>query len=62
MPTVKFTSHLQRFFPDIREIEIGAERLMFGTSTGNLFVSDDRGETWNCISNYFPPIYSVLFI
>jgi len=22
MPTVKFTSHLQRFFPDIREIEI----------------------------------------
>jgi len=25
MPTVKFTSHLQRFFPDIREIEIGGD-------------------------------------
>ena len=43
-------------------LDISGERLMFGTSTGNLFVSEDRGETWNCISNYFPPIYSVRFI
>ena len=62
MPTAKFTSHLQRFFPVIHEIEIRGERLMFGTSTGNIFVSEDRGETWNCISNYSPPIYSVRFI
>ncbi|MCH7662603.1 MAG: glycosyl hydrolase, partial [Chloroflexi bacterium] len=43
-------------------LDIRGERLMFGTSTGNLFVSEDRGQTWDCISNYLPPIYSVRFI
>jgi photosystem II stability/assembly factor-like uncharacterized protein len=43
-------------------LDIHGDRLMFGTSTGNLFVSEDRGETWNCIGNYLPPIYSVRFI
>lgn len=43
-------------------LDISGDRLMFGTSTGNLFVSEDRGETWSCISNYLPPIYSVRFI
>lgn len=43
-------------------VDIRGDRLMFGTATGNLFVSEDRGESWECISNYFPPIYSVRFI
>ena len=43
-------------------LDITGERLMFGTSTGNLFVSENRGESWECVGNHFPPIYSVRFI
>ena len=35
--------------------------LMMGTTTGNLFVSEDRGETWETVSTFLPPIYSVRF-
>jgi photosystem II stability/assembly factor-like uncharacterized protein len=43
-------------------LDNSGDRLAFGTTTGNLFVSDDRGDTWNCIGNYFPPVYSVRFV
>lgn len=33
----------------------------FGSTTGNLYVSDDRGETWSAVANNLPPIYSVRF-
>ncbi len=33
--------------------------LAFGSTTGNLYVSEDRGETWACAANNLPPIYSV---
>ncbi len=36
--------------------------LAFGTTTGNLFFSEDRGETWQVISNYLPMIHSVMFV
>jgi photosystem II stability/assembly factor-like uncharacterized protein len=35
--------------------------LCFGSTTGNLYFSDDRGETWQCLANNLPPIYSVRF-
>jgi hypothetical protein len=35
--------------------------IIFGTTTGNLYISPDRGESWKCIGNHFPPIYSVRF-
>lgn len=31
----------------------------FGSTTGNLYVSDDRGERWQTVANNLPPIYSV---
>jgi photosystem II stability/assembly factor-like uncharacterized protein len=31
----------------------------FGTNTGLLFASADEGESWSCIAQYLPPIYSV---
>ncbi len=37
------------------------DHLVFGTTTGNLFVSSDRGESWTCLSHHLPPIYSVRF-
>jgi photosystem II stability/assembly factor-like uncharacterized protein len=38
-----------------------ADRLAFGSTTGNLYVSDDRGERWQTAANNLPPIYSVRF-
>ncbi len=37
------------------------DALAFGTTTGNLFFSDDRGESWQVINNYLPMVYSVQF-
>ena len=37
------------------------DRLVFGTTTGNLFVSDDRGDHWECVTHHIPPVYSVRF-
>lgn len=33
----------------------------FGTTTGNLYVSDDGGNSWTTVGNNLPPIYSVRF-
>lgn len=38
------------------------DALAFGTTTGNLFFSPDRGESWQTINNYLPMIYSVQFV
>ena len=38
-----------------------ATALAFGSTTGNLYVSEDRGESWRCVANNLPPIYSVRF-
>lgn len=42
-------------------LDISGDRLAFGTTTGNVFVSDDRGESWQCAGHHFPPISSVRF-
>ena len=35
--------------------------LAFGTTTGNVFWSGNRGQSWDCVGNHFPPVYSVRF-
>lgn len=42
-------------------LDIDGNTLIFGTTTGNLFISHNRGDTWVTVGNYFPPIYSVRF-
>lgn len=37
------------------------DRLAFGSTTGNLYVSEDRGDSWWTVANNLPPIYSVRF-
>jgi len=37
------------------------DTVVFGTTTGNLFISPDRGESWQTLNNYLPMIYSVQF-
>ena len=42
-------------------LDLTGDTLAFGTTTGNAFWSDDRGETWQVLGNHFPLIYSVRF-
>ncbi len=42
-------------------LDISGDRLAFGTTTGNLYLSDDRGDSWECVTHNLPPIYSVRF-
>ncbi len=42
-------------------LDIAGDTLCFGSTTGNVYLSEDRGETWQCVGNNFPPVYSVRF-
>jgi photosystem II stability/assembly factor-like uncharacterized protein len=42
-------------------LDIAGDQLAFGSTTGNLYFSADRGESWHTISNNLPPIHSVKF-
>jgi photosystem II stability/assembly factor-like uncharacterized protein len=42
-------------------LDNSGDRLAFGSTTGNLYVSEDRGESWQTVANNLPPIYSVRF-
>lgn len=35
--------------------------LAFGSTTGNLYLSEDAGDTWQTVANNLPPVYSVRF-
>jgi photosystem II stability/assembly factor-like uncharacterized protein len=37
------------------------DAVAFGSTTGNLYVSENRGDAWQCVANNLPPIYSVRF-
>ena len=36
-------------------------RLAMGSTTGGLWVSEDQGDSWRCLSTHLPPIYCVRF-
>lgn len=42
-------------------LDVAGDCLCFGSTTGNVYLSEDRGETWQCLGNNLPPIYSVRF-
>lgn len=37
------------------------KRLAMGSTTGNLWVSEDGGESWSLVSAFLPPVYQVAF-
>jgi photosystem II stability/assembly factor-like uncharacterized protein len=43
------------------DIDGNGERLAFGSTTGNFWISEDRGESWNLVSTTLPPVYCVKF-
>ena len=44
------------------DIDADGATLAFGSTTGNLFISEDRGDSWQNVSHYLPPIYCVRFV
>lgn len=44
------------------DIDASGNYLAMGSTTGNLWISDCGGDSWNEISNYLPPIYALRFI
>jgi photosystem II stability/assembly factor-like uncharacterized protein len=42
-------------------LDNSGDALAFGSTNGNLYVSEDRGESWHTVGNNFPPIHSVRF-
>jgi len=42
-------------------VSADGETLAMGSSTGGLWVSEDGGRRWQCVSAHLPPIYAVRF-
>lgn len=36
-------------------------RLAMGSTTGGLWISEDQGESWTCVSTHLPPVHAVRF-
>ena len=42
-------------------IDATGDRLVMGSTTGGLWVSENQGDAWQCVSNNLPPVYCVRF-
>jgi photosystem II stability/assembly factor-like uncharacterized protein len=42
-------------------LDASGDLVCFGSTTGNVYLSEDRGESWRCLGNNFPPVHSVRF-
>ncbi len=42
-------------------VDDSGERLAMGSTTGGLWVSENGGERWTCVSAHLPPVYCVRF-
>jgi len=43
------------------DVDQTGNRLVFGSTTGSLWISEDGGESWQTVSSNLPPVYSVRF-
>ena len=43
------------------DIDDSGDRLAMGSTTGSLWVSENQGDHWQCVSTNLPPIYCVRF-
>lgn len=43
------------------DVDDSGDCLVFGTTTGSLWTSDDQGDSWQAVSEHLPPIYCVRF-
>ena len=43
-------------------LDVRGDTLAFGTTAGNVYLSEDRGESWRCIAQNLAVVYSTRFI
>ncbi len=43
------------------DVDETGDRLAFGSTTGGLWLSEDQGDAWRCLSTQLPPIHCVRF-
>ena len=43
------------------DIDQDGDALAFGSTTGNLYVSENQGDRWQAVTHHLPPIYVVRF-
>ncbi len=44
------------------DIDASGDRLVFGSTTGSLWVSENQGDSWHCVSAHLPPIHATRFV
>jgi hypothetical protein len=49
-------------FRHAMDIDGSGDQLIFGSTTGSVWVSEDQGESWQTVSNHLPPVYAVRFV
>jgi len=42
-------------------LDATGDRLAFGSTTGGLWISEDQGDRWTCVTHTLPPIHAVRF-
>ena len=43
-------------------LDVRGDTLAFGTTAGNFYLSDDRGDNWRCLTNNLAVVYSLRFM
>ena len=43
------------------DIDQSGDRLAMGSTTGNLWITEDQGDSWRTLSHHMPPVYAVEF-
>ena len=43
------------------DVDGSGERLVFGSTTGSIWLSEDGGDSWQTLSTHLPPVYAVQF-
>jgi len=44
------------------DVDASGDRLVMGSTTGGLWISQNQGNSWECVSPNLPPIYCVRFV
>ena len=44
------------------DIDGSGERLVFGSTTGSVWVTEDAGQHWHTVSTHLPPVYVTRFV
>ncbi len=43
-------------------VDASGDRLVFGSTTGSLWISEDGGDSWRTVSTHLPPVYCTRFV